>query len=67
MDHAVAIAELVKYMRDMVILGPREYIDMDAHVSQLPRQFTDVHIHAARILSAERRQRTGMVRDHCNA
>ena len=67
MDNAVAITKLVQHMRHVIILGAREHIHVDAHLSQLPRQFADVDVHPAGILAAQRRQRASVIRDHRNS
>ncbi len=61
MDNTISIAKLVQYVRDVIILRACEHVHVNAHLPQLARQFTDVDIHPARILAAQRRQRTSMV------
>ena len=51
-------------MRDVFILGTREYIHVDAHPAQLKRQVAHINIHPAGIFTAQGGKRTGMVGKH---
>ena len=54
-------------MRNMIILRTRENIYVNAHLAQLTRQLADIDVHPARILAAQRRERTGVIGKHCDS
>ncbi len=64
MDDAVAEAEVVQNVRDVLILRAREHVHVDAHLAETARQVADVNVHPAGVLAAERCQRTGVIGKH---
>lgn len=64
MDDAVAVAEVVQNVRDVLILRAREHVHVDAHWAEIARQVADVDVHPAGVLAAERCQRTGVIGKH---
>ena len=66
MHHAVAVAEIVKHMGHMLVLGTGKHIDVDANLAEETGQFTDVNIHTACVFATQGGQRTGMIGNHGN-
>ena len=50
--------------RDRRVLRAREDVGLHAHARQLAGQLAHVHVHAARLLAAQRGQRTGVHAEH---
>jgi len=51
--HAVAVAEIVEDMRNMLILRAGENIHVDAKQTETAGEFADVDIHPTGVLAAE--------------
>ena len=62
--HAVAVAQVVQHVRDVLVLRAGEDIHVHAAAAQVARDLADVDVHPAGVLAAQDGQRAGVVGDH---